>query len=56
MIVGTSLFSILVLLLDIFAIVAVLDGSNSAVSKILWILLILVFPILGVILWFLLGR
>ncbi|MGB8273938.1 MAG: PLDc N-terminal domain-containing protein [Alphaproteobacteria bacterium] len=46
---------IIILVLDIFAIFQVLQSSLPPVNKLLWILLILVLPILGLILWLLLG-
>jgi hypothetical protein len=37
------------------AIVKTVQSSASTGSKVLWVVVILVLPILGVILWFLLG-
>jgi hypothetical protein len=51
-----SLISILILALDIYAIYLVLTSGGSTGFKLLWILLILFLPILGMILYFLLGR
>ena len=50
------LISILVLVLDIIAIVSVLGGSGSIERKLLWTLIILVLPVVGMILYFLIGR
>ncbi len=52
----TGLISALILALDIVAIYGVLTSSMSTGKKVLWILIILLLPILGMILWFLLGR
>lgn len=49
------LFGALILILDIVAIVSVLRSPASVVSKLLWVLIILILPILGMILYFLLG-
>ena len=46
---------IIILVLDIFAIFQVLQSGLPPVNKLIWILLILVFPVLGLILWLLLG-
>lgn len=46
---------IIILVLDIFAIFQVLQSSLPPVNKLIWILLILVLPVLGLILWLLLG-
>jgi Phospholipase_D-nuclease N-terminal len=51
-----SLFGLVVLVLDIVAIVSLLSGTGSVSHKVLWIVLILIFPCLGVGLYFLFGR
>ena len=51
-----SLVGAVVLLLDAFAIVSVLLGSSGVMREILWIALILLLPIVGMVLYFLIGR
>ena len=51
-----SLVGAVILLLDIFAIVSVLLGSSEVMRKLLWIVLILLLPIVGMVLYFLIGR
>jgi len=51
-----SLVGVVVLLLDIFAIVSVLLGSSEVIRKLLWIAMILLLPIVGMALYFLIGR
>ena len=51
-----SLVGVVVLLLDIWAIVSVLTGRSEVLRKLLWIVLILLFPVVGVLLYFLIGR
>lgn len=51
-----SLIGLVVLVLDIIAIVSVLTGRGSVGYKLLWILLILILPLIGMILYFLIGR
>ena len=51
-----SLVGAVVLLLDIFAIVSVLLGSSEVMRKLLWIAVILLLPIVGMGLYFLIGR
>jgi hypothetical protein len=46
---------IIILVLDIFAIFQVLQSSLPPINKLVWILLILVLPVLGLILWLLIG-
>ena len=45
------IFGILVLILDIWAIVNVFGSSASTGAKVLWILLILILPVVGFIIW-----
>ena len=51
-----NLVGAVILLLDIFAIVSVLLGSSGVMHELLWIALILLLPILGMVLYFLIGR
>ena len=51
-----TLLGLAVLVLDIIAIVDCVKGSWSTGKKILWILLILILPLVGMILYFLLGK
>ena len=51
-----SLVGAVILLLDIFAIVSVLLGSSEVMRKLFWIALILLLPIVGMVLYFLIGR
>jgi len=51
----TGLFGLIVLILDIYAIVKTVQSSAETGGKVLWIVIILLLPILGVILWFLMG-
>ena len=50
-----SLFGIIVLVADIYALVKIFGSSASTGSKVLWTLAILILPVLGFILWFLFG-
>ena len=50
-----GLLGLIVLLLDIWAIVNIFQSSASTGSKVLWIAVVLVLPIIGLILWFLMG-
>jgi hypothetical protein len=51
-----GLLGILIFVLDIIAIVSLLGGSASVEHKLLWVVLILLLPLLGMLLYFLLGR
>lgn len=51
-----TLFLVFMVILEIIAIVDVTQTSLSGKKKLLWIILILCVPFLGVVLYFLLGR
>jgi len=50
-----SLIGLAVLIADIWAIVSIFQSSATTGKKVLWIVVVLVLPVLGLILWFLLG-
>ena len=51
----TGLFGLLILIADVYAIVKTLQSSAETATKVIWVVVILVLPLLGVILWFLFG-
>lgn len=51
----TGLGGLLVLVLDIWAIVSVIGSGAGTGSKVLWILLILILPLIGFIIWLIAG-
>ncbi len=50
-----SLIGLVVLILDVIALVSLLQSGADATTKILWVLLIVLLPVLGMILYFLMG-
>ena len=56
MINGYEIVGLLVLVLDIIAIVSVLGGRASMEHKLLWTVIILLLPVVGMILYYLMGR
>lgn len=50
-----GIIGLIVLVLDIWAIINTLGSSASGVAKIVWTLVILVLPIIGLIAWALAG-
>ncbi len=48
-------FGLILLILNVWAIVRVVQSSAGTGSKVLWIVLILLLPVLGLVLWFFLG-
>lgn len=49
------LLGILVFVLDIIAIVSILKSSADGATKILWMLLVILLPFIGMILYFVMG-
>jgi succinate dehydrogenase/fumarate reductase cytochrome b subunit len=50
-----GLWGILVLIADIWAIINIAQSSASNGKKVLWIVLVLLLPVVGVIVWFFIG-
>lgn len=50
-----GLFGLLILIADIYAVVKTIQSNASTGSKVLWIVIVLVLPIVGLIAWFLFG-
>ena len=50
-----GLLGILVLIADIYAILKIVKSSVSDGKKALWIVIVLLLPVLGVIIWYLMG-
>jgi len=50
-----GIFGVLVLVADVWAIVKTVQSSASTGAKVLWIVLILFLPVLGLIIWLLAG-
>lgn len=51
-----GIIGLIVLILDIIAIVSILGANKSVAWKLLWILLVLLLPLIGMILYFLIGK
>ncbi|QLQ31682.1 MAG: PLDc N-terminal domain-containing protein [Candidatus Thiothrix singaporensis] len=51
-----GLFGLLILVIDVWAIIKVIQSPAGTGSKVLWVVLILVLPVVGLLLWFLLGK
>jgi hypothetical protein len=50
-----GVIGLIILALDIWAIINVIQSSASTGAKILWVLLILILPVIGLIIWFFAG-
>ena len=51
----STIIALIILIADIWAIVQVAKSRATTGIKVLWILIILVFPVLGLIIWFFAG-
>jgi len=51
----TTIFSLLILIADIWAIINIVQSSESTGTKALWIVLVLILPLLGLIIWYFAG-
>ena len=50
-----GLLGLLILAADVWAIVNILQSTSDTTKKVLWTLLVLVFPVLGFLIWLFLG-
>ena len=49
------LFSIIIFVLDVWAIAQIINTNVATRTKVLWILLIVILPVLGLIIWYFAG-
>jgi len=52
---GYSVWGVLILIGDIWAIINILQSSVSNEKKLIWTVAVVLLPLLGLILWFFLG-
>ena len=52
---GNTLWGLIVLALDIWAIINIVQSSVDNGKKVLWILLVLILPLVGFIVWLVIG-
>jgi hypothetical protein len=50
-----SLLGLIILVLDIIAIVSILKSSADTGTKLLWVILVILLPVVGMVLYFLMG-
>lgn len=50
-----SIFGLIILIADIWAIINVVQSSASTGGKILWVLIILLLPVISLLLWLFMG-
>jgi hypothetical protein len=50
-----GIVSLIQLLLVIWALVGILQSSAGSVEKLIWVIIVLVMPLIGFVLWYLIG-
>ena len=51
----SGILGLLVLIFDIYAVIKVLNSGAGTGTKVLWTLIIIILPVIGVLLWFFAG-
>ena len=51
----STIFSLLLLAADVWAIINILQSDEQTVKKVVWTILVIVLPILGLIIWYFAG-
>lgn len=51
----SGLLGLLILAADIWAIVNVIQSAATTGAKVIWILVILIFPVIGLVIWLIAG-
>ena len=51
-----SLLGLVILVADIWAIIQIVSGKDETIKKVLWVVLILFLPLLGLLLWYFLAK
>lgn len=50
-----GLLGLVIFIADIYAIIKILQSSASGLKKLIWVLIVLIFPVIGLIAWFFAG-
>ena len=50
-----GVLGLVLLILDVWAVVKILQSGAETFSKVIWVVVILLLPLLGLVLWFLFG-
>ncbi len=52
---GYDLVGLITLLLTIWALIGILQSSAAPLEKLVWVLVVILLPLIGFLLWYLLG-
>ena len=50
-----GIIGLLILIADIYAIVKIVQSSADTVKKVIWVLVVLIFPVIGLVAWYFMG-
>jgi hypothetical protein len=50
-----GLFGLIILILNVWAIIRIVQSGASTATKVLWTVLVLLLPVIGLIFWYLMG-
>ncbi|AOS98657.1 hypothetical protein AUP74_03291 [Microbulbifer aggregans] len=50
-----GILGVLIFIADIYAIIKILQSSASGLKKLVWVLIVLLLPVIGLIIWFFAG-
>ncbi|MCQ3829168.1 PLDc N-terminal domain-containing protein [Microbulbifer elongatus] len=50
-----GILGLIILIADIYAIIKILQSSASGLKKLVWVLVVVLLPVIGLIAWFLIG-
>ncbi len=50
-----GIFGLILLAIDIFAVYKIVTSSVETVKKVIWVLVVILLPLIGVILWWFMG-
>lgn len=53
--VGSGFLGLVILILDIWAIINIVQSNASTGAKVLWVVLVVLLPVVGLIIWFFAG-
>jgi hypothetical protein len=51
----TGIGGLIILILDIYAIVMILQSSEQSIKKLMWALVVVLLPLIGLIIWYVAG-
>lgn len=51
----SGLLGLIIFVLDVWAIASIFNSNASGVSKLIWIIVVAVLPVLGLIIWYFAG-